>query len=161
MKYKTIVLLTVFSLITSSTIARSQNYFCEDYVNPRPETRDRDISRRLFSFNNLYSYNNCLDHIMLSYEGRNQYLRTLEPEKIENSCIEEIFNAVGTDLDRDQLLELIELADRRAELISVQEKLYPGYGIRRRIALQVGYVYDLDRRDPQVCSLVSSPSERY
>ena len=161
MKHTAIAIFTTFGLLFSNTIAYSESYLCRNYVNPRPERRNRDVSSSLFTFNNLHGYNNCLDHIILNYERRNQYLRTLDREgKIEDSCIEEIFDTFGTDLDRDLVLELIEVADDRATSLSIQ-KLYPGYGIRRRIALQLGYVYEIDREDEQVCSLAQNSSDRY
>lgn len=160
MKYKAITLLAICGLLLSSNIVRSQDDLCEDYVNPRPERRNRDVSRQLFDFNNLHTYNTCLDHIILSYEGRNRYLRVLEDEgKFQDSCIEEIFDTFGTDLDRDLVLELLEVADDRAQTLSVDE-VYPGYGIRRRIALQLGYLYEIDRNDEQVCSLAENYRDR-
>jgi len=161
MKHTAIALLTACGLLASNATAFAESYLCDDYDNPRPERRDREVRDSLFTFNNLYGYNNCLDHIVLNYEGRDRYLRTLEREgKIQESCIEEVFDTFGTDLDRDLVLELIEVADERAELISEEKKLYPGYGIRRRIALQLGYLYEIDREDEQVCSLARDWSDR-
>ena len=156
MKHTAIALLTTCGLLGGHTIAYSQSDLCRNHVNPIPERRNRDVSEDLFTFNNLHGYNNCLDHILLTYEGRYRYLRSLERQgKIQDSCIEEIFDTFGRDLDRDLVLELIEAADARAELLS-EQKLYPGYGIRRRIALQLGYVYEIDRRDPEICSLAEN-----
>ena len=156
MKHTAIALLATCGLLGTQTIAYSQSDLCRDYVNPIPERRNRDVSEDLFTFNNLHGYNNCLDHILLTYEGRYRYLRSLELQgKTQDSCIEEIFDTFGRDLDMDLVLQLIEAADARAELLS-EQKLYPGYGIRRRIALQLGYVYEIDRRDPEVCSLAEN-----
>ncbi len=158
MKYTAISLVTVLGLIMSNTIVYAQNSPCKSHVNPIPTNNSRSISNIVFTFNNLHSYNNCLDFILLAYERRTKYLKVLEQQgKINSSCIEQIFTIFGTNLDRDLVLELIELADFRARSLLSRE-LYPGYGIRRRIAFKLGYLYKIDLKDPKMCSLAKNSS---
>ena len=104
----------------------------------------------VFNFNNTYDYAACLDVILLAYEKRNAEL-----EKVfKNDCATNVLNTFGNDLSKDEALQLIELANLHATE-GLENPLYPTLGLRRRIAINLGYVYDTDKNNPDILKYIN------
>ncbi len=123
----------------------------QDHINPVPETQDPRIEEIVFDFDNSYDYGTCLDAILLSYEGRNSELKNAA----QNDCSEQVFEVFGEDLSRDVTLQLIESANYHATR-ELRITLYPSWGLRRRVAINFGYIYDIDRNNNDVFQYLSS-----
>ena len=102
-----------------------------------------------FSFDNAYDYAACLDVILLTYEGRNSELENAS----QNECTSDILNTFGDNLTKDAALELIKSAHFRATE-GLESPLYPSLGIRRRVAINLGYVYDIDQNNSDILELI-------
>ncbi len=103
-----------------------------------------------FNFNNTYDYAACLDVILLAYEKRNAEL-----EKVfKNDCATNVLNTFGNNLSKDAALQLIESANLHATE-GLQNPLYPTLGLRRRIAINLGYVYDTDKNNPDILKYIN------
>ena len=122
-----------------------------DYINPIPETKDSRIDEIVFDFDNSYDYGTCLDAILLAYEGRNAELKNAA----QNDCSDRVFEVFGENLSKDVTLQLIELADSYGTT-ELDLKLYPSWGLRRRVAINFGYMYDIDRDNNDVVKYLSS-----
>jgi hypothetical protein len=133
-------------LINSANSSDSDNNL-RSYVNPTPGSSDPRIADVILDFMNIYDYNNCLDAILLLYEGRNP--------TGNNSCLQNITTTLGYQISSDLMLELIDLANFRATNL-LPKRIYPAYGIRRRIAQNVGYVYEIDLNNQEIINLANS-----
>ena len=80
--------------------------------------------------------------MLLAYEQRQIELETTP----KNECAEEIFRVLGQNLSHDVTLQLVTAADKHATQ-ELEDKLYPPLGLRRRVAINVGYVYEIDRNN--------------
>ncbi len=119
-----------------------------DSVAKAQDTRIEEIA---FDFNNVYDYGACLDVILLVYEERN-----IELEKVsKNECATKVLNVFGNNLSQDIALQLIKSANVHATEV-LEDKLYPPLGIRRRVAIELGYVYDIDKNNSDILKYVSS-----
>ena len=118
------------------------------------KVQDIGIEEITFDFNNLYDYGVCLDVILLAYEKRDTEL-----EKVaKNDCANNVLNAFGNNLSQDTALQLIESANTHATEV-LENKLYPPLGIRRRVAIELGYVYDIDQNNSDILKYVNSEEE--
>ncbi|HEY9767044.1 MAG TPA: hypothetical protein V6C71_00885 [Coleofasciculaceae cyanobacterium] len=108
------------------------------------------IKEFVFNFNNTYDYAACLDVILLAYEKRNAEL-----EKVfKNDCATNVLNTFGNNLSKDAALQLIESANLHATE-GLENPLYPTLGLRRRIAINLGYVYDTDKNNPDILKYIN------
>lgn len=112
------------------------------------------IQEFVFDFNNTYDYAACLDVILLSYEQRHAELENT----FKNDCATNVLNTFGNNLSKDVALQLVELADSHATK-ELQNPLYPSLGLRRRIAINLGYVYDMDKNNPDILKYINSESK--
>ncbi|MGK7949723.1 MAG: hypothetical protein AB4368_13265 [Xenococcaceae cyanobacterium] len=104
----------------------------------------------IFNFANAYDYNVCLDNILLAYENRQTELE----QSTKNECANNILNTYGDRLSQATALDLITSADNYAtQVLDVQ--LYPTYGLRRRVAMHFGYIYDIDRNNEDILRYTS------
>ena len=131
--------------IYPETIKETSNY------NSEPSTREAKAQEIVFNFTNSYDYSTCLDNILLAYENRQLELQ----QSIKNECANNILNKFGNRLSKDITLELIKAADAYATK-DVDIKLYPPFGLRRRVAINFGYVYDLDKNNEDILKYVST-----
>ena len=104
-----------------------------------------------FDFKNTYDYAACLDIILLAYEKRNAELENA----FKNDCANNVLSTFGNNLSKDVTLKLVKLADSYATE-KLTTPLYPTLGLRRRIAINLGYVYDTDKNNPDILKYVSS-----
>lgn len=107
-----------------------------------------------FDFNNTFDYAACLDVILLKYEKRNAELENV----FKNKCATDILNTFGNNLSKDDALELVKSADIYATE-GLESPLYPTLGLRRRIAINLGYVYDTDKKNPDILKYVAQESK--
>ncbi len=121
------------------------------YVNPVPQTEELRIAEMVFTFNNLYDYGTCLDAILLAYEGRELELQNMT----KNQCANNVINLFGSRLSKDIALQLIDLANFRATNL-LQSTLYPSFGLRRRVAINLGYIYDIDKENREMLKYITS-----
>ena len=120
----------------------------------KSQPQNSQIKKFAFDFNNTYDYAACLDVILLAYEQRN-----LELENVyKNDCATKILNTFGNNLDKDLALQLIESADSHATE-GLENPLYPSLGLRRRIAINLGYIYDMDKNNPSILKYTNSQSK--
>lgn len=106
-----------------------------------------------FNFYNTYDYNACLDVILLAYEERNAELENV----YKNDCATNILDTFGSDLSKDVALELVKSANLYATE-KLENPLYPTLGLRRRIAINLGYVYDTDKNNPDILKYINTES---
>ena len=118
---------------------------------PPQEDRAEEFS---FSFNNTYDYAACLDIILLAYEQRNAELE----KAFKNDCATDVLNTFGDNLSKDVALELVKSANTYATE-KLENPLYPALGLRRRIAINLGYVYDTDKNNPDILKYVDSDGD--
>ena len=109
------------------------------------ETQNSKIQEFTFDFNNTYDYAACLDVILLAYEQRNAELENT----FKNDCATKVLNTFGNNISKDIALQLVESADVHATQ-GLQSPLYPSLGLRRRIAINLGYVYNMDKNNPDI-----------
>ena len=126
---------------------------------PKPEladskAQDRKIKEFVFDFNNTYDYAACLDVILLAYERRNAELENV----YQNDCATNVLNTFGKNLSKDVALQLVELANLHATK-GLEDPLYPSFGLRRRIAINLGYVYDTDKNNPDILKYINPESK--
>lgn len=117
-------------------------------------TQNGKIKQFTFDFNNTYDYATCLDIILLAYEKR-----TVELEKaVKNDCANNVLQTFGNNLSKDVALQLVESANLYATE-KLENPLYPSLGLRRRIAINLGYVYPTDKRNPDILKYINPESE--
>lgn len=115
------------------------------------ETFSSEAEDFAFDFNNANEYSVCLDIILLTYEKRFSELENVP----KNDCATKFLNTFGTDISQDLALKLIEKADIRATK-QLTNSLFPVYGVRRRVAINLGYTYKIDSNNPEIIKLVGS-----
>lgn len=115
------------------------------------KTSDSKANKFTFNFNNTYDYNACLDVILLAYEERNAELENV----YKNDCATNVLNSFGNNLSKDVALQLVKSANSYATE-ELKNPLYPTLGLRRRIAINLGYVYDTDKNNPDILKYVDS-----
>lgn len=119
----------------------------ETHRNPTPNSNDSRIADVVFDFVDIYSYNNCLDALLLLYEGRNPVGN--------NSCLQNVTAIFGNQVNSNIMLELIDIANVRATSL-LPRRIFPAYGIRRRVAQSLGYVYEIDVENQEMIRLAQS-----
>ena len=107
-----------------------------------------------FNFNNTFDYAACLDVILLAYERRNAELKNA----FKNDCATDVLNTFGSNISKDVALQLVDSANFHATE-ELQNPLYPTLGLRRRIAINLGYVYDADKNNPDILQYIN-PEEK-
>lgn len=107
-----------------------------------------------FNFNNTFDYAACLDVILLAYERRNAELKNA----FKNDCATDVLNTFGSNLSKDEALQLVASANFYATE-ELENPLYPTLGLRRRIAINLGYVYDADKNNPDILQYIN-PEEK-
>ena len=112
------------------------------------------IKEFVFDFNNTYDYAACLDVILLMYEKRSAELENVP----KNDCATKVLNVFGNNLSKDVALQLIESANLYATEV-LENPLYPSLGLRRRIAINLGYVYDMDKNNPDILKYTNPESK--
>lgn len=127
-------------------------------VKPQPNlaqspAQNGKIKQFTFDFNNTYDYATCLDVILLAYEKRQ-----VELEKaFKNDCANNVLQTFGNNLTKDVALQLVESANLHATQ-KLETPLYPSLGLRRRIAINLGYVYDADKSNPAILKYINPES---
>jgi hypothetical protein len=107
------------------------------------------LKQVVFNFDNAYDYGACLDTILLSYEGR-----TVELQKaVKNECAQNILNIFGNNLSKDTALELVKKANTHATE-GLEDTIYPSLGLRRRVAINLGFVYDIDKNNQDILKYI-------
>ena len=106
-----------------------------------------------FNFYNTYDYNACLDVILLAYEERSAELENV----YKNDCATNVLNTFGNNLSKDEALQLVKSANLYATE-KLQNPLYPTLGLRRRIAINLGYIYDTDKKNPDILKYINTES---
>ena len=104
-----------------------------------------------FNFDNAFDYSSCMDVILLVYEQR---IGDLEQAK-QNECANNFLNTFGTNISQELALQLIEAANIHATQ-KLQNALYPVLGIRRRVAINFGYIYEIDRNNRDILQLINA-----
>lgn len=112
---------------------------------------DAEIEAFTFTFNNANDYSICLDIILLAYEQRFSELENAT----RNTCATKFLDTFGADISQDLALKLIEKADVRATT-QLTNSLFPVYGVRRRVAINLGYTYKIDSNNPEIIKLIGS-----
>ncbi|WP_036481654.1 hypothetical protein [Myxosarcina sp. GI1] len=121
-----------------------------EYDNSPTAILDPKVEQIKFNFDNSYDYSVCLDAVLLAYEQR-----VTELEKMsKNECANNIFNLLGTNLSKPTTLEIVKTANNYA-VTGLEDKLYPSFGLRRRIAIALGFVYDIDKNNNDILKYVS------
>lgn len=115
-----------------------------------PKTQNSAIQEFDFDFNNTYDYAACLDVILLAYERRNVELGNA----FKNDCATDVLNTFGNNLSKDVALQLVESANSYATE-ELESPLYPSLGLRRRIAINLGYVYEMDKNNPDILKYIN------
>lgn len=118
------------------------------------QTQNSQIKEFTFDFNNTYDYATCLDVILLAYEKRNTELEKAS----KNDCANNVLQTFGNNLSKEVALKLIESANSHATK-TLETPLYPSLGLRRRIAINLGYVYDTDKRNPDILKYINPESK--
>lgn len=144
----------ITGIIFATQAVRSVSSQPEIETQPVTQERDSEIEEFTFNFNNTYDYNACLDVILLAYEGRNAELDNV----FKNNCATDVLSTFGNNLSKDVALKLVDSANYYAteELVT---PLYPTLGVRRRIAINLGYVYEADKNNPDILKYINPDSE--
>lgn len=94
-----------------------------------------------FTFTDFVEYSNCVEDILQFYKNHNQLIRK---GRLSN-CVADIFEANrNRGFSGEQALELVRAADAYATALQPRP-LYPLRGIRRRVTLEFGFTYAIDR----------------
>lgn len=120
----------------------------------KSESKKNNEKEITFSFNNTFDYAACLDVILLKYEKRNAELENA----FKNDCATDVLSVVGNDLSKNEALQLVKAANLYATE-GLENPLYPTLGLRRRIAINLGYVYDADKNNPDILKYVTSEAK--
>ncbi len=118
------------------------------------QPQNSQAKKFVFDFNNSYDYAACLDVILLAYEKRNAELKKV----YKNDCATDVLNTFGNNLSKDVALQLVKSADLHA-IKGLGAPLYPTLGLRRRIAIDLGYVYSIDKNNPDILKYINSESK--
>ena len=152
---KILVVTSIACAIQSALLISSQaevNTHSNLAQSPTKKEPNRKFS---FSFNNTYDYAACLDIILLAYEKRNAELKNA----FKNDCAKDVLDTFGKDISKDDALKLVKLADLYATE-KLTTPLYPALGLRRRIAINLGYVYDTDKNNPDILKYIEPDAEK-
>ena len=144
-------------IIFAVPLALATSSFAQTQTKPntaRSQTQNSQVKEFAFDFNNTYDYAACLDVILLAYENRTSELNNV----YKNECAANVLDTFGNDLSRDTALKLIESADMYATT-KLENPLYPTLGLRRRIAINLGYVYEADKSNPDILKYTDAESE--
>ena len=117
---------------------------------PKPPEQKSKVDKFVFDFNNIYDYTACLDVILLAYEKRHAELENVP----KNDCAERILTTFGRNIGKNNALKLVKSANLHATE-GLENPLYPTLGVRRRIAINLGYVYDPDKNNPDVLQYIN------
>jgi hypothetical protein len=118
-------------------------------TNETSQLNKSKLKQVVFDFDNAYDYGACLDTILLSYEGR-----TVELQKaVKNECAQNILNIFGNNLSKDAALELVKKANTHATE-GLEDTIYPSLGLRRRVAINLGFVYDIDKNNQDILKYI-------
>ena len=121
---------------------------------PASDRGQNSTTQFSFDFNNTFDYAACLDVILLSYERRNAELENV----YKNDCAIDVLNTFGNNLSKDVALQLVDSANVYATE-TLEDPLYPTLGLRRRIAINLGYVYDTDKNNPDILQYINSEEQ--
>ena len=139
-------ILTMQSALTVSSPAETK-------IKPnliKTEAENNTSQKFTFNFTNTFDYAACLDVILLKYEERNAELENV----FKNDCATNVLNTFGNNLSKENALKLVKSADIYATK-GLESPLYPTLGLRRRIAINLGYVYDTDKNNPDILKYVA------
>ena len=145
------LIIAIASAIQFPLAISSQAETKAQQTSKQPQPQNSQMQKFVFDFNNAYDYAACLDVILLSYEQRNAELENAS----KNDCATKVLNTFGDNLPKERALELVELADLHATK-RLEDPLYPSLGLRRRIAINLGYIYDMDKNNPDVLKYIDS-----
>ena len=148
------LIITIASAIPLALATPFQAEIQAQQVLGKSQPQNTQMKKIVFDFDNTYDYAACLDVILLAYEQRNIELQNA----YKNDCATNILNTFGNNLQKDLALQLIESADSHATE-GLENPLYPSLGLRRRIAINLGYVYDMDKNNPNILKYVNPKSE--
>lgn len=149
-----LLIITIASTVQLALATSSQAEIKAQAALDESQPQNSQIEKFAFDFNNTYDYAACLDVILLAYEQRNRELENV----YKNDCATSILNTFGNDLEKDLALQLIKSADSHATK-KLENPLYPSLGLRRRIAINLGYVYDMDKNNPDILKYINSESK--
>ena len=141
------------NLATSSVLAIPSSAEIKPESNLAQSKTTNSKAKFTFDFNNTYDYGACLDVILLAYEQRNVELENT----FKNDCATNVLNTFGNNLSKDIALQLVKAADLYVTE-ELEEPIYPTLGLRRRIAINLGYVYDTDKNNPDILKYINSDS---
>ena len=129
---------------------------------PLQKTPNNIDMGKLFVFTNLYDYSSCLDDILRLHLGElrrenNQitlvYGDFSRIHEKKSFCIDKIIDLYGNrQINNVEVFELFDLANFRATKL-LAARLYPPLGIRQRAAKYIGYIYEMDRNNPDILRL--------
>lgn len=120
----------------------------------KSETENSNAKKFTFDFKNTFDYAACLDVILLKYEKRNAELENV----FKNDCANNVLNTFGDNLSKNDALQLVKSANLYATE-GLENPLFPSLGLRRRIAINLGYVYDTDQNNPDILKYVAQESK--
>lgn len=120
----------------------------------KSKTENSKVEEFTFDFNNTFDYAACLDVILLAHEKRVAELENV----FKNDCATNVLNTYGNNLSQDVAFQLVKSADFYV-MEELEDPLYPTLGLRRRIAINLGYVYDIDKSNPDILKYINSASE--
>ncbi len=140
--------------LIQSTVSISSQAEVKTPSNPSQSQTQNEADKFSFSFKNTYDYAVCLDIILLAYEKRNAELGNA----FKNDCATDVLNTFGDSLSKDVALNLVRSANSYATE-KLANPLYPALGLRRRIAINLGYVYDNDKNNPDILKYINPESE--
>ncbi|VEP18413.1 exported hypothetical protein [Hyella patelloides LEGE 07179] len=136
---------------TEEQNATPQTPLIDNSVAAETEEQSAKAQEFVFGFDNAYDYSACLDVILLAYEGRQSALERVS----KNQCARNVLSTFGTNLSKDAAFQLVKSANAHATEV-LRNPLYPVFGIRRRVAINFGYVYDLDENNSDILELINS-----
>ncbi len=140
------LLIIGITLAVQSSLTVASQAEIETQSNPgESKNQNNQVQEFTFDFDNTYDYAACLDVILLAYEQRNAELENVP----KNDCATNVLNTFGNNISKDVALQLVKSADSYATN-DLENPLYPALGLRRRIAINLGYVYDTDKNNPDI-----------
>lgn len=143
-------ILGITCLIQLVFLAPAQSEISAETDASKPENQNSTVKEEfVFNFNNVFDYSTCLDVIVLAYEQRNTELQSA----IKNDCANNVLQNFGSNLAKDTALRLVESANLHATE-GLENPLYPTLGVRRRIAINLGYVYAPDKNNPDILKYI-------
>ena len=141
--------LGIATLIQLVSLSPSQAEIVAETNASQPKSQNSRVKEFAFNFNNVFDYSTCLDVIVLAYEQRNAELKNA----IKNDCANNVLETFGNTLAKNEALELVESANTHATE-GLENPLYPTLGVRRRIAINLGYVYEPDKNNPDILKYI-------